>query len=65
MTFIRDGCHGRITQGYHGRITQYSGTQVIRTPKGHAKVSVLPGCPYSERAPRKIRQVHMFYHHEE
>ena len=24
----------------------YSGTPLIRTPRGHAKVSVLSGCPY-------------------
>ena len=24
----------------------YSGTRLIRTPRGHAKVSVLSGCPY-------------------
>ena len=37
-----------------------SGARLIRTPRGHAIVSVLSGCPYEAGSQRK-RQEHMFY----
>ena len=42
---------GRVSRGDHkkwymARRGKYSGTRLTRTPKGHAIVSVLSGCPY-------------------
>ena len=44
--------------------TDYSGTRLIRTPRGHAIVSILSGCPYYAGSQRK-RQEHMFYRYED
>ena len=34
--------------------TKYSGTPLIRTPRGQAKLSVLTGCPYKRGLRKKV-----------